>query len=232
MVTFRRLTVNTKPFSILWQMAQVVESTGETSSPKRRRILSGAREVFREVGFERASVDAISARAGVSKATVYSHFQDKAALFVACFSEESASLRGQYLACLDEPGEAPLEQALQTLGERLMSVVVSPDAVALWRHTVPEVARFPQVGRMIFERGPAIAYERIGAYFARWAERGALELADPRAAAVHFVLLVQGDLLVRAQLGILEQPAEALIRDSVRRGVDVFVKAYRAQARP
>ena len=41
---------------------------------KRRKIIAAARKVFAEHGFERASVDQIATRAGVSKATVYNHF--------------------------------------------------------------------------------------------------------------------------------------------------------------
>ena len=55
-------------------------SAADTSSAKRRQILDGARQVFSELGYERASVDQIAARAGVSKATVYNHFQDKKAI--------------------------------------------------------------------------------------------------------------------------------------------------------
>ena len=48
---------------------------------KRRAILDAAAEVFAASGYERASIDAIAARAGVSKPTVYSHFGGKEQLF-------------------------------------------------------------------------------------------------------------------------------------------------------
>lgn len=146
---------------------------------------------------------------------------------MACFAEESAALRAEYIACLVEPA-GPLEDALRHLGEKLVKVFVSPGAVALYRHTSAEVARFPEIGRMIFERGPEVAYEKIAAYLARWADKGALRLGDARAAAVHFVLLCQGELTVRAQLGVLDDAVEDAIRDTVRRGVAVFVRAYGA----
>src|SRR5512133_831632 len=86
---------------------------------KRRKILSGAREVFAELGFERASVDVIAARAGVSKATVYNHFADKQALFVAAVVEATDAMRASLGACVDRPG-GDLEQALQAMGEKIM----------------------------------------------------------------------------------------------------------------
>ena len=48
-------------------------------SDKRRAIIDGALAVFARDGYTRASIDAISAEAGVSTRTVYNHFTDKAA---------------------------------------------------------------------------------------------------------------------------------------------------------
>lgn len=52
-----------------------------TSEAKRDAILDVAAGLFREVGFERASMAEISARVGGSKATLYSYFDSKEALF-------------------------------------------------------------------------------------------------------------------------------------------------------
>src|SRR5690606_28220951 len=89
-------------------------------APNRRKILAGAREVFMECGFDRASVDAIAARAGVAKATVYNHFQDKAQLFVASFSEEADCVRAELVACLTAEPEGSVETALERAGEKLV----------------------------------------------------------------------------------------------------------------
>ncbi|WP_372674886.1 TetR/AcrR family transcriptional regulator, partial [Aquicoccus sp.] len=48
------------------------------SGRKFDQVLEGARKVFMADGFERASVDDIARAAGVSKATLYSYFPDKA----------------------------------------------------------------------------------------------------------------------------------------------------------
>jgi AcrR family transcriptional regulator len=157
---------------------------------------------------------------------VYSHFQDKNALFVASFSQEVDELRAGFLACLKEP-EGAIEDALRTIGEKLMHVVLSPSAVALYRHASAESARFPAVGQMLFERGPDVVRETLAAYLARWAARGALEIAEPAVAALHFGVLCQGDLALRAQLGVLSHPADREIRRTVAYGVVAFLRAYR-----
>ena len=57
------------------------------TSKKRQTILAGATKVFTENGFEASSMDRIAEVAGVSKRTVYNHFQSKEMLFQAIVAE-------------------------------------------------------------------------------------------------------------------------------------------------
>jgi TetR/AcrR family transcriptional regulator, mexJK operon transcriptional repressor len=203
-----------------------VTTKPQPSPAKRRQILAGARDVFGEMGFGRASVDLIAARAGVSKATVYNHFEDKQALFVACVAQDTEEMSDGLRACLGEPA-GDVEQVLQIIGEKVMGFLLSAPVVALHRHVIAEAARFPDIGQTIFDRGPRLVHEAIASYLERWERNGALRMEDAHAAAVQFVALCQGDLLARARLAILEDPPDAQVRDSVRRAVRTFVRAYR-----
>jgi TetR/AcrR family transcriptional repressor of mexJK operon len=207
-------------------VSAVPPQTVEFVPAKRKQILTGARQVFSELGFERASVDLIASRAGVSKATVYNHYEDKKALFVACVFEESDEMRAELRACLAEP-VGDVEQVLQLIGEKVMKVFLSPAVVCLHRHIIAEVARFPDIGRTIFERGPSVTQDAVASYLARCEQTGALRIDDARAAAVQFLALCQGDLVSRSRLGILTDPVEEQVRDTVRRAVRTFVRAYR-----
>jgi AcrR family transcriptional regulator len=194
------------------------------SVAKRRQILTGARKVFAELGFEAASVDEAAARAGVSKATVYNHFDDKKKLFVACFAEGADELQEALRASLAEP-VGDVERDLQHAGEQILKLLCSKMAVCLYRQAVASSARFPEVGETFYERG-SIMYETIGSYLARWDERGALSIPDPRTAAVQFILLCQGELVARARLGLLREPSDELIRRTVRTAVAAFLRTY------
>ena len=207
-------------------MAEIARS--ELSPTKRRQILEGARQAFAELGYERTSVDAVAARAGVSKATVYNHFGDKKGLYIATAMEEVEAMREGLRASLGAP-EGDVEAALRQTGEKLMAVLVSPPIVALYRHTLADACRFPDVGRTWFERGPAATYDVVATYLGRWRDAGKLVLDDPRTAAIHFVQLCQGDVALRAHCGVIAAPARAEIRDAVRQGVKAFLRAY---ARP
>jgi AcrR family transcriptional regulator len=62
----------------------------------REDLLAAADEVFRELGYSRASLDAIAERAGFSKGAVYSHFASKADLFLTLLETRiEARARGQ-----------------------------------------------------------------------------------------------------------------------------------------
>jgi TetR/AcrR family transcriptional regulator, mexJK operon transcriptional repressor len=204
-----------------------VRTKPEPTPAKKRQILAGARDVFGEMGFERATVDLIAARAGVSKATVYNHFEDKQALFIACVAQDTDEMSDGLRACLGEPA-GDVEQVLQIIGEKVMGFLLSAPVVALHRHVIAEAARFPVIGQTIFDRGPKLVHEAIASYLERWERNGALRIEDAHAAAVQFVALCQGDLLARARLAILEEPRDAQVRDTVRRAVRTFVRAYRA----
>lgn len=194
---------------------------------KRLQILSGARRVFAEYGFERASVDVIAATAGVSKATIYNHYADKTALFVACITQDADELQVGLRACVETPA-GDLEPSLRALGEKMMHQFLAPGVVALYRQIIAEVARLPEMGQTLYERGLKVFHEATASYLERWARTGALRLDDARAAAVEFIALCQGDLVSRARLGILRYPIDEEVRVTVARGVSTFVRAYGA----
>jgi len=56
------------------------------------RMHKAALEEFSQLGFHQASVDSIALKAGVSKATLYSHFGTKEALFLAVFDQVLKSM--------------------------------------------------------------------------------------------------------------------------------------------
>jgi AcrR family transcriptional regulator len=65
--------------------------TGKAATQE--RILAAATELFMSRGFERTTMSDIAERAGVSRATVFWHFSEKAGLFRECFSRLLAPFR-------------------------------------------------------------------------------------------------------------------------------------------
>ncbi len=117
----------------------------------RGRILEVATELFLVEGYGSTSIEAVAARAGISKRTFYHRFDDKAALFTAVVHQIVEHIR--------PPAEIPLlkgsnlEQVLRRLAGIILQAALSPQAMALNRLIVAESMRFPHLARAVYN-GP------------------------------------------------------------------------------
>jgi AcrR family transcriptional regulator len=229
------LTVKTERFSSHYFTVEDSKERGlsrpaakhtELSPAKREQILRGAREAFGQLGFERASVDLIAARAGCSKATIYNHFHDKKDLFFASFESE-LRFRDSFHALLEAaPGIDP-ESDLRALADALLRLVVAPNALRRWRIIAAEVERFPELGQSLWDSGAQVGHDKLTEWMERAGAQGHLRIEDPSEAAVDFSGLLLGDLVRKLHLGVLAAASEADVQRNVDRAVRTFLRAYR-----
>jgi len=85
----------------------------QTGSP-RQRILSAAAHLFCHRGFAATGVDAVVARAGTAKATLYKHFPSKDDLIAAVLEAEGAAWRAWFFGRLAE-AEGPARNRILTV---------------------------------------------------------------------------------------------------------------------
>ena len=202
---------------------------------RRNAILLAAVELFKEKGYERASMNRAGSPAGrlegdalrllpVQGGTLRGGGQgggDGARL-----SEAIAEISG------DAGEHVGLEELLIRFGERMMVILTNDaSALAVYRMVVGE-AGHSVVGQLFDESGPAQLGEAVAALFARAIERGELRRADPKVLAAHFTSLVTSETSNR--LYQIDPPPMALddIRHMVRRAVETFLlgSAPRASA--
>jgi len=225
------LTVKTVPSSLVNQPHErrvgMTKSSAKTalSPAKRDQILRGACTLFRELGYERTSVDAIASTTGVSKATIYNHFRDKKALFLAIVETENEEARGRFLALLETPS-GDLEADLRRIGEQLLLLIGTPGSVHRYRIVTAEVDRFPELSRSLYECNILEGQRRMTLYFERAAAMGLLTAGDPAEAALDFAALCAYQVSLLLHLGIAEA-SPALIAPHVDRAVRTFLRAYR-----
>lgn len=173
---------------------------GRTKSvEKRRLILTAAVETFIERGFTGASMDEIAERAGVSKQTVYSHFQAKETLFKAAIEQkcEDFGLTETFFA---EP--RPIRDTLTELAHHFLSLLLSPEPLAVMRLCIAEAESHPEVAQLFFNTGPEQLTLMVSEYLHRVSESGQLQIAEPRFAAVQFLHMVRGEAHFRATLNL------------------------------
>ncbi|WP_234356345.1 TetR/AcrR family transcriptional regulator [Blastococcus sp. Marseille-P5729] len=73
-----------------------------TGAQRRQQLVTIARSVFAERGFDATSVEEIAARAKVSKPVVYEHFGGKEGLYAVVVDREMSLLLGRFEAALQE----------------------------------------------------------------------------------------------------------------------------------
>lgn len=204
-----------------------MEKAAGAALTKAELIVAAARKLFLEDGFETTSMDAIAAEAGVSKRTVYSHFQNKESLFA-----------GVMVAICEEVGapdmeDPPLDEApevvLKAAGRRLLDRIRSPQGRAVLRTVLAESVKFPDLGRVFWETGPNALKLHISDYLAEMDRRGRLSVADSDLAAMQFIGLVSGPYLLPLLLGVASPPSDDEIDRVLDGAVDGFLRCLVAR---
>src|ERR1700694_4044521 len=163
---------------------------------KRQAILKAAAEVFREVGFERASMSEIRARLGGSKATLYNYFPSKEKLFFEVMHEAKTQELEEAAGGL-HPEADDLKQELLRFGQKFLTVLYSPEAIAV-RHLAIAESRRSESGKLSFERAVVPLEKQVAEFFKKTMRRGQLRTADAKIAAIHFLSLLESELMQRS----------------------------------
>ncbi len=189
------------------------------------KILDVATALFLERGFGGTSIEAVAARARISKRTFYHRFGDKGALFEAVVRRLIARWLPAFDARLFKPG--PLDVVLRRTARQMLALALSPEALALYRVVLSEAERFPELAQVMADSGARKGAAHIAELLAREARAGRLRIGDSRFAAEQFMSMVLA-VPQRRALG-LGQPlsARALDRWS-RRTVDLFLNGCRS----
>ena len=164
------------------------------------RILDAAQEVFAARGFRGATVDAIAAKAGMSKPNLHYYFKRKSDLYVAVL-RRTLDIWLEPFAELDPEG-APEVELRRYIARKLEMSRLYPDASRVFANEMLQGA--PQLrGYLAGDLRELV--DRKAGVIRRWIERGALAEVDPH----HLVFLIWAatqhyadfDPQVRAVLG-------------------------------
>jgi AcrR family transcriptional regulator len=125
-------------------------------------MLWTAKDVFLEMGFERASMDVVAGRAKTSKRSLYAHFESKEKLFLAVID----LVRGLFLSRLRMPGdysEKPAEALVMFCG-RYLEILLYQGSIQMCRVSMAETARFPQGAAQHFDVMFTEVHTRLSTY--------------------------------------------------------------------
>jgi TetR/AcrR family transcriptional repressor of mexJK operon len=191
---------------------------------KRCAILEAAGQCFLEHGFTGTSMDTVAREAGVSKLTVYSHFQNKDALFKEVITDKCNQFAppASFLALINEEPR----KALTQIANGFVRLMVSPEVLAMYRVVIGESAKNPKVAGLLHEAGPQRVLEAFVELLRAYVKKGLLDVAEPERAADHFFHMLKGEMQMRLLINIAPPPASAEVQRHVDDCVEVFLRAY------
>jgi TetR/AcrR family transcriptional regulator, regulator of autoinduction and epiphytic fitness len=165
------------------------------SATKAAAILAGGMQEFLAHGYSAATVDRVAVAAGVSKATVYSHFRDKESLFIALIQQlVEERFQAIFTPIADAHLAEPPAEVLQRLAEGLITTATgNPQWLNFMRVILGESGRFPQLAKAFVGKIEQTGFACLSHYFCHSPH---LQVADPEATArifigalVHFIIV-------------------------------------------
>lgn len=204
--------------------------TGRRSEEKRQAILDAALRVFTANGYLGTTTDQLAAAASVSKQTLYKYFHDKEGLFTALITTVSDRIHDPFQELTAAMGTAPdSEAAVRILAEQFAHSIMSAQVQQIRRLVIAEAARFPDLGRLYWQRGFERVLASVAACLRVLAERELLAIADPAVAAQHLAGILLWIPSNRVMFcGIPDQfEAETELKEVIELGVKAFISAYR-----
>lgn len=190
----------------------------EEAAALTRRIVDTATDLFLRHGFEKTSMDMVSAEAGISKPTIYARFANKAELFEAAVMELAQRKMDELEAIVVSADGT--RRRLHDLARQLLDIMIDPQVIALERIVAGEAHQFPDLAhRMYLEGGERVTaitanlLRQLDAYAGRPDEAVRLD------AQILFGLIVLPPLR-RAMLESAGEPVDGALLD---RAIDIFV---------
>jgi AcrR family transcriptional regulator len=168
------------------EAAKAPNAIRQLSPEKTAAILDGAMRVFLEQGYAGTTMDRIAAESGVSKPTVYSHFQDKEGLFNALMEQlvrkkQWAKFPQDFLSLSQESPEVVLRQLANDF---LDNCIGNLENITFIRLVIGESGRFPELGRAFVQHMDKPMLDALSHYLASCPN---LNLPDPAAVARTFM---------------------------------------------
>ncbi|MCH1569264.1 MAG: TetR/AcrR family transcriptional regulator [Alphaproteobacteria bacterium] len=192
---------------------------------KREAIMEAAKVMFMERGFSGTSMDGLARAAAVSKATLYSHFADKDALYRAIIESKVIDYQ---LADFTDRLSGDMERDLQLIANDMQNLIFDDEAVRMLRMVIAEAQHQSPIVALFEESGPKRVFTRIADYFAALKAQGSNGLGCPEREAELFTGLVMGHRrVIQILMGVEKAPTAAARKQKARDAVTAFLKLKR-----
>ncbi|MEM7282856.1 MAG: TetR/AcrR family transcriptional regulator [Pseudomonadota bacterium] len=190
------------------------------SEEKRENISHAAAQLFLTQGFEKTSMDNIAHTAGVSKQTVYSHFQNKDDLFGSCIRSKIS----EYDLAVDASQHESLASGLRAMADGFLGLLSDPRVMSMWRLVINESTAHAQVAKIFFQTGPQATYHHLASFLKQHQDE--LAVADFNRTATTFLAIVGGPYQMPLMLGLIDKIPEEERASHVEKSTQQFLRLF------
>jgi AcrR family transcriptional regulator len=199
----------------------------EEDRPTRERILGAAFGAFMEHGYSRASTLDIATRAKVSKRELYSHFENKQALFAAGIARRTEAMQIP-LQHGDVASREGLAATLKSLGRAILAGVTDDNVLAVHRLAIAESVRSPDIAATLDRAGRGEIRKALTELISKSQTLGLIVEGDAAEMAEQFCSVLFSDVLIRLILRVMRKPSAKEIARRAEIATELLLKLYAA----
>lgn len=204
----------------------VKDNTLDTTklSPRGLLILDAAQNLFYNQGFDETSLAMIINEAGGSRRSIYNEFGNKRGLLMAVIQRQ-VKVQSEILTSINRHLEA--KEALNQVCIKFVQGMLSAELMSLFRLVVQQVVKFPELGEMIYQKGPTVGVLPLVDYLSWLTEQNILQIENCHFSAQMLLEMAKGPLHTRSLLLPDKKASDEEITEQVTKAVDLFLNAHR-----
>jgi TetR/AcrR family transcriptional repressor of mexJK operon len=186
-------------------------------------ILDAAQKLFYHKGFDETSLEMIINESGGSRRSIYNEFGNKQGLLMAVIQRQ-VKLQTEILTSINRDLEA--KQALNQVCFEFVKGMLSPALMSLFRLVVQQVIKFPELGEMVYQKGPMAGILPLVEYLQYLAEQKKIKADNFQFSAQMLIEVAKGPLHTRSLLLPDKTATDDEIKQQVEKAVDIFLNAH------
>jgi TetR/AcrR family transcriptional regulator, mexJK operon transcriptional repressor len=194
---------------------------------KRAKILQAAKSIFLKMGYHATNMNQIAKEAGVTKLTVYNHFQDKNNLFM-CAIQESCeeSIRAKQF---ELTADSDFKQALLLMCQRALNIIYLPEALKLDCVLFELAAEQSPLTRQFFDASHTRMCHVWCDFFEQAIAFKFIQADEPIKQTELIISLLLGIRHQQVLLGLAPVPTADEIDQMIQHAIEIFLLKYQTK---
>ena len=189
-------------------------------------ILNAAIASFLHDGYSASNIDSIAQRAGVSKPTVYKHFDSKIDIFCKMIQHMVTHL-GEEQADLSHARSLAPQEGLHFVAKSVIRKFYQEDLILLYRLVIGESRNFPEMGEALAQCFCDAAHQNVQDLLRHYVNTRQADIDDVDAATRQFMVLLEEPIISILFMRRDAVPGEKEQNEIVKHSVNMFWHYYK-----